>query len=337
MNLNTICFQNKQARNLNTPNTRVTPVNPYQAQQANDPNYNFTSFYNQLNMRRKAEVLSYKSSSQTNGLTKKMRYSQLTKGKYRGNTLVCPLDSSIPTPTSSCGVPGPVVYLYKDNNVPLYNYATNIDGFTDINSPASPEWKFFPIPDVVGNAYKETTIAKLLIGETVKSNYYTFSFSTPIAIYASGRDLTNSNFDISFNITSSPTCSVYFSNKQLFNLKPIVTTPLPPYTVSIKGSSKNTTYGAYIYYGVFTVNNLILPTEPGFVYDIKMTFPLNIIPSDTSVGSNSVFTIYSNLQQDTYNSITSTIKNSYSPYECVINNNIGPSVSPYQPFYGYGA
>jgi hypothetical protein len=335
MNLNTICSQNKQANNLTTPIIRVTPVNPYQAKQETDPNYNFYSFYNQLNMRRKAEVLSYKSSSQTNGLSKKMRYSQLTKGNYRSNTLVCPLDSSIPTPTSSSGVPGPVVYLYKDDTVPLYNYATNISGFTDINLPPSPEWKFFPIPDVACGAYKETTIAQLLIGDTVNSNYYTFNFSTPIAIYASGSDLIYSNFDISFSMTTSPTCSVYYSNNQLYNLNPVVNSP--SYTVNIKGSSRNTTYGAYIYYGVVTVNNLILPTEAGFVYDIKMTFPLNIVPSNTGVGSNSFFTIYSNLQQDTYNSITSDIPNSYTPKECTIINNIGPSVSPYQPFYGYGA
>ena len=39
----------------------------------------------------------------------------------------CPFDDSIPTPTSSSDVPGPIINLYKDNNIPLYNFANSIN------------------------------------------------------------------------------------------------------------------------------------------------------------------------------------------------------------------
>jgi hypothetical protein len=96
-----------------------------------------------LDMRRKVEILKYSannSSTQTNRFTKAEIYAQAISGKYQQRTYSnvyirentqnnklnpCP---TVKTPTSSCGVPGPIIYLYEDNNVPLYNYNTNIDG-----------------------------------------------------------------------------------------------------------------------------------------------------------------------------------------------------------------
>lgn len=100
-----------------------------------------------LNMRRKAEVLAYKNKS---GLTKKERWAKLNRGEmYRKHTwatqnfiytnpnvnnlefitnsttsLTCSNNPPelIKKPTSSSNVPGKIIDLYLDPNMPLINY-----------------------------------------------------------------------------------------------------------------------------------------------------------------------------------------------------------------------
>jgi hypothetical protein len=323
--INSICYQRQQLSLFYTAPARLTPSNPYQIKQQQDPaNYNFNAYYNKLNMRRKAEVLSY-NQTQNSGSTKKTRFTQLAKGNYRGNTLFCPTNSSIPTPSSSCDVPGPVTYLYRDDSIPLYNYATNIDPYSIINSTPTTEWDFFATPNVLCQPNTTTSIAKLVINDSIKSQTLSFSFSTPIAIYATGSDLNYSSFDVSFNMSALPTCSVYFSNQLVSSVSPIVTSPSN--IVSIHGSLRNAIYSTYIYYGVLTVSNLILYTYPGYVYDIRINFPLNITASDTSVSANSSFAISPNLPPDIYSQIISSTPNPYRPINCTINGQNNPPYS----------
>jgi hypothetical protein len=331
--LKSICYQRIQNQLYNVPPVRITPSNPYQTQQQIlGANYDFNIFNNKLNMRRKAEVLSYKKTQQTSGITKKEMYSKITNPTFGNKILTCPNDTSIPTASSACDVPGPITYIFKDNSVPLYNYASNTESYAITNSGLTDEWKFYPIPDILLKPYistaAEKTIARIIVSDYIESSYLTFNFSIPIAIYASGRDDLYNNFDISFNISNPPICHIYFSNNLITTVNPVIT--YPNNTVSIHGSSINTVYSAYIYYGMITVSNLKLYTDPGFVYDIRMTLPMNILTSNSNVASNSVFGIYCNLSQDSYNSIISTTTNSYSPKNCTINgqlNNVAYSPS----------
>lgn len=96
----------------------------------------------QLDMRRKAEILKYKSNKQnskTNNLTKTQIYVNAVNGynnigkstvdKILNGETTCPNDDLIPTPTSSSDIPGPIIYLINDETVPLYNYVTNPDAY----------------------------------------------------------------------------------------------------------------------------------------------------------------------------------------------------------------
>ena len=96
----------------------------------------------QLDMRRKAEILKYKSNKQnskTNNLTKAQIFVNVVKGynnmgqstvnKISKGEITCPNDDLIPTPTSSSDIPGPIIYLINDETVPLYNYVTNPDAY----------------------------------------------------------------------------------------------------------------------------------------------------------------------------------------------------------------
>jgi hypothetical protein len=86
----------------------------------------FTEY--QLNMRRKVEILKYiptNMSTQTNTETKTQYWSKIAQSNVRRK--ICTINDNISVPTSSSNVPGPVIDLYYDPTVPLYNYAVKVD------------------------------------------------------------------------------------------------------------------------------------------------------------------------------------------------------------------
>lgn len=132
-----VCNQIKQMRAANpikydTIRTELEP-SPY--------NRGFTKF--QLDMRRKVEILKYNpiaQSNQTNNVTKRFGLANVLSGKTENRSRLsyyknvqdmsmsimdCPKDDSIPTLTSSCDVPGPIIQLKYEESVPLYNYKNN--------------------------------------------------------------------------------------------------------------------------------------------------------------------------------------------------------------------
>ena len=95
-----------------------------------------------LQMRRKGNVLQYKSNS--SNLTKQQQYSLIAQGKWTnrtktwatqsitytnlntnnlpkvGNALICPSPALICVPTSSSDVPGPIIDICYDDSLPTY-------------------------------------------------------------------------------------------------------------------------------------------------------------------------------------------------------------------------
>lgn len=133
-------YKQRQKRALlNVPGPRVNIVSPYPK---------FTAF--DLNMRRKAEILKYSnttSSTKTNSLTKKQKWSLLVNGKippvsqqFIANCKegMQNLDT-MPMISTASGVPGPPTYLYLDPNIPLYNLK-NSRSYA-ISPPSAAEWR----------------------------------------------------------------------------------------------------------------------------------------------------------------------------------------------------
>ena len=107
----------EQRRNWNAyalAPTRLKLISPYPA-----------NTKNQLDMRRKVEILKYQNqNSKSNNLTKAQKWSQMSSGKFKNistyaidnnsNNLNCESDELIPTLTTACDVPGPPIYLTYD-------------------------------------------------------------------------------------------------------------------------------------------------------------------------------------------------------------------------------
>ena len=181
--LNTLLMQKREKSLLYVPPIRFSLVSPYP---------NFTQ--SQLDMRRKAEILKYNGNNQntkTNNLTKKELWSLLSKNKTNSkisqytvsNNIfgkTCVSDAKKPTLTSSCDVPGPIIYLHNDPDIPLYNY--NISRTFGIEPK---------INNYLWNAYSMNILEFLVSNTNFAYSDRPNIFQTTNSIISSGSNLIN--------------------------------------------------------------------------------------------------------------------------------------------------
>ena len=337
--LASICEQRRRQMLYNVPQIRMNLLSPY-------PTYN----QRQLDMRRKAEILKYSntiSTTKTNNLTKKQKWAQLAAGMSQTksyttltgyapdasgvyqlymkkmNNKNCPNDGLIPTPTSSCDVPGPITYLIRDESVPLYNYVSPTSRTYAISKVENrDEWNVYINNDNKSSSGVETSLFTLYITSKISQYSYTYNFQIPIAIYITGTDINYSSLekniyltDNTFNI-SSVGLSVYYNNSRVTLQKPpvaylsngsiaydLVNNPSPVinYDVSFTPIYTTDNIALVTYSGILNVSDLFLYVEPGYIYDIKATFYV------TNQFGNSAFTttiksydygVYTNISQN---------------------------------------
>ena len=344
-----ICDILKQ-RNLNLqltgPPLRYDPISPY-------PTYT----KNQLDMQRKAEILQYKkNSTQTNKITKAQKWSQLVNGQFQrntqttitenpiydvsgiiiGNTQVsqiynllnnCPNDLYISTPSSSSNVPGPVINLQYNKNIPLYNYANNYINYAILNNPSNTnEWEYYTSNNIfLYNKYvittsitNENTLLTLYI-QNINKQSYNYSIHTPIGIYISG-DVSGN--DGSGNITiNGYTCNVYYNDNIAYTVSNTVntTTLRSVYFNTNTSGSISKSFNGSIYVGNLTIPNISLMTTLDYIYNIKISFNLTI-SQPTFINSNYIVGIYANVYG----------YNMYQTNNCSINTYTTPP--PFQNF-----
>lgn len=281
--------QRRKMQLLNIPPTRFTPVSPY-------PQY--TVF--QLNMRRKAEILKYSASntnSKTNNFTKSERWAQLISGNYQrrtipqsdiiksattNNRIDCPSDSSLLIPTSSSGVPGPVMNLYEDPAVPLYNYNVT-RSYSILDEKNDQKWNTNPYNDILCINGSETLLTLLGIRQYIDNPIYTFNIQTSVGLYVAGNVNTREYSTLLTFSISNIECNIYYNDTMVLS-PPVTFSGLNNLTVNIQQSSVGQ-FNAILHVGNISINNITLNTLDNMVYDIKLKFTV------TSPTSNSAFTI----------------------------------------------
>jgi hypothetical protein len=316
------CQQRKLAQLYNIPLARYTPSNPYSSEK-------YTKA--QLDMRRKAEILKYsanKSSTQTNKLTKKQIFSLLVRGgiKALSQEIIkstkpppnCSADEMMPTPTSSCDVPGPVTFLYNDESVPLYNYSDfNTRTYPDFVPTKSDPWQFVVTPNVVvynsnyGNAYY------LIINNHINQPRYTYSITTPIGIAIEGiipvSYIPPLDFSGNVKITiTSISLGIYYSDNLVKNVSPSNLTQ--DYTMSvhipIPTPIVGRSFSAIRYIGNLQFNKIQLYTAPTYVYKFTVTANINETPNNSGLIRS--IAVIANMSSSVSNSIGCTISNAAS-------------------------
>ena len=127
--------------------------------------------------------------------------------------------SIIPTPTSSCDVPGPITYLVNDETVPLYNFTKNVNAYSyDSTVVPIKKWLFNPTSDILLTNGQNTTVLSLLITDLIDQSSYNFTLQLPFSVYVTGTNISsNLIYDPSDNPLPDPS---YFPNAMI-NLQSI--------------------------------------------------------------------------------------------------------------------
>ena len=269
----------RNSRLFNIPPFRYTPVSPY--------NGTVTQF--DLDMRRKAEILKYNKNA--NGkLTKKQSWTQTVAGSLQRRTYsqttvqtivaggICEDVSRRPIPTTSSGVPGPVMNLYYDPSINLYNYSTNPNVYATENYEETDMWLTKSDSDILS---MNPTVFTLNIRKPIDKTFYNYSFEIPVAFYVSGTAATDASGNFRA-VVSAPTLSVVYGG-QPFTLSetPIINTT--NLITDISGSASDAFNGA-LYIGKIGVSNLVLLTNPGSTYDVIFNYNISTT-KDTNISS----------------------------------------------------
>jgi len=353
ISLNIACRQRKLQMLFNIPPVRYEITSPY----VQYPLFNQKDF----DMRRKVEILKYegnKTNTKTNKFKKTERWSQLVNGKTQKSSFTsiftttidassgdytvietkatvpdCSMDDLIPTPTSSCGIPGPISYLVYNPNVPLYNYSTQTNAYAFGDSNDYNKWKYYTTNDIKCQSGVETKIFTLYIKPNIDQYSYTYSFAIPIGIYVNGTNINNTilNQPIQFNNMglniNSIELNAYYSNQKVSLQKTVSIIPAKDismnYNISFTPTSIYNSYTAILYTGMLQVSNVYLFTEPGYIYDIYMKFNLGLnVNTNTTYSSSIQSTSYgvicnlssNNKKTEVNTSITSIQPNGYSAF-----------------------
>jgi hypothetical protein len=310
---NAVTIQNR-FRLLNIPPQRYDNLKNSPYDSSNNLNQIFTQ--DQLNMRRKAEILKFsanKSSTKTNNLTKKEKWVQLVAGSSQQRNLsysfiqnnlipgttnyvnTCPSGTILYTPTSASNIPGKIMNLYEDPTVPLYMYSTNVNAYGLINQEeTTTPFSYTQNTTQFLNQSNSVVVASIYISNILTPTY-TFTIQFPISIFISGYLKSGKtgtyNETVQLNFANLPFQSyLYYGSNAVASSNginmPTITVPSRKsvsfdISMNLNNSdpSSNYFYGNQ-YIGMYTLSNLNLNTEKGYIYDLCLN---NIEPYGSSL------------------------------------------------------
>lgn len=229
-------------------------------------------------------------------------------------------------PSSSSGVPGPIVNLYLDENVPLYNYASNVRNYAIVNREITTQWNTITTSDISFNDNIITTLFKLIINNPIAKETYNYSIQTPISLFFNGTLIPGANstaINLINNVVKLQNISItiLYNNQEIVfdesrGLLPIFS-PVTNYEtigfdISMNADSEYEGIKGQIYLGMLNISNINLQTQPGYIYDIKLTF--------TMASTLNVFYL-SNFSDFTSGILCNSSSTQTSNTNCTIKNN----------------
>ena len=336
VSLDDVCRQRKKQFLFAVPPPRNTILgegkNPYLK--------GYTS--EQLNMRRKAEILKYagnKQSTKQNSFTKKELYKNAMMGSNRRSSRIldCPNPGIIYTKSGASGVPGPSIDLYLDETVPLYNYETGTEPKGITQPVTTDKWRIRNIDtDTFFNDDEEKSVTSLNITDIIDLPSYTYRMNIPVGFNIIGKKTNDNNtiyeyknISISLDEVNPFEFLVKYNDDYVQNITPLIDytydqQTLKSFSFDISNNADN--FNAVLYAGVLNVSNINLYTEPGYVYDFYVKPRLSI-----NVGNIDVTSTF-NVEYDvSYGILMNISENNISDASgCAIITS--PSTQLYTPF-----
>lgn len=288
-NLTMMCSQRRRQQLFNMPPIRVElQPSPYQQ--------GYTQ--RQIDMRRKVEILKYNpilQGNQTNSLTKAERWAQIVGGATQRRSAIqtpsretsCPDDDYLHIPTSSSDVPGPVIDLYLENGVPLYNYIKTGDPYSELPPETQKAWSISYTMDNVANENTDNPLLSLYIRDVEDSTLYDrYTLTTPVFYYIDGSCNTVPTGQLKMSDNNFQFKMLYGTSNVLVET-PIIT--FNPIDVDI--SLNNTgAFTAKVFVGMLTVSNIVIQPQYRFIYDLY--FHIDITTAFVNVADANNTTTY---------------------------------------------
>jgi len=229
--------------------------------------------------------------------------------------LPSPCPTNFNTPSSSSNVPGPIINLYLDENVPLVYYNTNFQSY-GITNPSNPTpWTTVSKNNIFYSDSINNLLTNLIINNTISQYALTYSIKVPISIYFTA----TTNVDVSNGPIYLPNNSIgitainaftYFNGKQItyltqpvitldhdetlqfdisFNKQYINTITYDSKGIAIQNPYYNNTITLQYFLGNLNITNLYLLTAASYIYDIDLNFVMS------TTGLNAQFDSFFNI------------------------------------------
>jgi hypothetical protein len=289
-NCNTIDQNRRNGLIFNIPPPRYTPSNPYSEGWTKE----------QLDMRRKAEVLKYNKTANTR-ITKTQSWLQIVNGTYQRRTYSAAYLSGINNADTNCeavvtystgaGIPGPQIPLYLDPRVPLYNYNTQQQALGINNEEETDMWRTQYDTNLLSN---RPNIFTINIRTPIDNTQYKYTLRTSIGLYLDGSSNALQIFNVAVSFTQASVKVFYGGTQVTLTTTPTITLDPNIFTngsANISGSLIGGPYSGAIYLGNITIGNLLLSTAAGNTYYIIIEPIISIIGRITT----DTATLYSNL------------------------------------------
>ena len=258
--------------------SRFSVVSPYTYNTStNQLDYSQDDF----NMRRKSEILKYNSNNNKTN-SKKANYAFLSKKQKK--QIICP-DDTRAKPTSASGVPGKIILLKENDNVPLYNYKTDLQQFGFQNIPYDDFKRIFdsfPFYNTRSLNNVATNVLDLIVLNP-DNNQFKFNFSIPICIQYSADytsvsatddvhgaqiGLHSSLFEVFYSDSLMSTTNIPYRSVPELESDIIMST----YSISIDFNQSTTNKVSFSQYiGNIIINNVDIHTVTQYVYNLLLT------------------------------------------------------------------
>jgi len=267
----------------------------------------------QLDMRRKVEILKYKGNGNNQSrLTKKERFAQAVRSNYDPRKYSHPNDYTIPFLTSASGIVGePQTYLLEDPSVPLYNYNVGQEVAALAVEEIVKPWQIvYPknVQCLPGLNENMTTITTLLINSPISSKQTTFRLQTPVSAILRGTYLpfstSGSKITVNFNAI---TFKIYYNEQQLtspiglsanFSNGASREMELKP-TISQSATQDTYDFETVFDLGSIDITGITIPTEPNYLYTFRLSYNVSFTSTDSPdlpsiMRNNSITNIFCN-------------------------------------------
>ena len=325
------CESRRKKQLYNVPLSRVEVTSPYfnnitGAQLVDSSNVPITRA--RVDMRRKVEILKYSSNrmpAQTNSLTKKEKWAQISTATGKSarlldpETIICPGETAVRTPkampSSASGVPGPVVYLYEEPQIPLYNfiitrsYAFNVPNennywSTTINTNVG-----------IGSNIVSSTLFAVNINANINRTRASFSLEIPVGLALKGTYTPAQQppplftEDITLGV-SSATLYILCNGKSIPSVPPITVSGLQKYLACrlTPSSTSPIPFECVQYVGNISFPGITLETSYAYVYEFAVSITLTMqTTADPARFNNTNNNNTSTLQYYSYANITNLI------------------------------